>query len=136
MKKSLSEIREELKFLKDYWVVIYGSWNTDYFIPERSDIDIAVITQKHDKKENIKIWESILGKFPSIYDVKIFELMPLYLKIEVIESHEVLFGDPLEISEYFYFYRKLWRDMEYRYKENQFKDIKEKMMLMENQKKI
>ena len=54
MKKSLSEIREELKFLKDYWVVIYGSWNTDYFIPERSDIDVAVITQKHDKKENIK----------------------------------------------------------------------------------
>lgn len=56
------------------------------------------------------------------------------MKIRVIENYKVLYGDPLEISEYFYHYYKLWKDMEKRVEENQFNSIKEKKKLMENRK--
>jgi hypothetical protein len=42
-----------------------------------------------------------------------------------MSKYTVVFGDPLEISEYFYYYRKLWKDVEKRYLENQFTSYKE-----------
>lgn len=121
-----------MKFIEDqgYWAVVYGSYargeNT-----MRSDIDVAVITRVKDNSENMKIWWKLLGKAPSIYDIRIFELLPLYIKMEVIENHIVIFGDEIELSEYFYFYRKLWKDQQHRIKENQFKNIKEKIKALE-----
>jgi predicted nucleotidyltransferase len=117
-------------------VVIYGSYLTNDFIPSRSDIDIAVITQKKNEEINLEIWNSLLGKTPSVYDIRIFELLPLYIKMEIINHHLVLFGDPLEISEYFYYYRKIWKDMEHRIRNNQFENIKKKIKLMKNRKKF
>lgn len=68
-----------------------------------------------------------------MYDILVFELFPLYMKIQVIENYKVLSGgDPLEISEYFYKYYKIWKDMEKKVKENQFSSIKEKIRLMKN----
>lgn len=130
--KSLDDIKSDLKFCKEYWAVIYGSYTSEHFIESRSDIDIAIITRKQEKQENINIWYSILGKSPKMYDIRVFELFPLYMKIQVIENYKVLFGDPLEISEYFYKYYKIWKDMEKRVKENQFNSIKEKIKLMKN----
>jgi len=31
-----------------------------------------------------------------------------------MEGYKILFGDPLEISEYFYFWRKMWNDFGHR----------------------
>ncbi|HDH44732.1 MAG TPA: nucleotidyltransferase domain-containing protein, partial [Thermococcus sp.] len=53
----------------------------------------------------------------------------LYIKIEIIRDYKVICGDELEISEYFYHFRKLWKDMEKRIKENQFSGVKEKVSL-------
>ncbi|MFW6194805.1 MAG: hypothetical protein ACOC5L_04725 [Halobacteriota archaeon] len=35
--------------------------------------------------------------------------------------------DQLELSEYFYFFRKLWKDIEPRIVKNEFKDFEERM---------
>jgi len=41
----------------------------------------------------------------------------------------VLFGDDLDISEYFYKYRKRWEDVKNRIFSNQFKDFRERMRI-------
>jgi len=132
-KKSLDEIKNDLDELKNFDVVVYGS-----YVKEKSirDIDIAVITKIKNKDENLKIWENFIGRFPQIYDIKIFELMPLTIKISIMNNYEVIFGNPLDISEYFYFYRKLWNDQKYRIEENRFKSYKEKIYAMKRWKEV
>jgi len=133
---SRNKLKEDLVFYKGYWTILFGSALNQNFIPERSDIDIAIITQKKDKNANVSIWESILGHIPPNYDVKIFELLPLYIQIDIIKNHLVVFGNLLEISEYFYFYRKIWKDMAIRINTNQFNSIQEKLERLAIQKKI
>lgn len=128
------KIKEDFKSLNNQNVVIYGSYLSNNYIIHRSDIDIAVITQEREKKGNIIIWKKILGEFDEIYDIKIFELLPLFIQIEIIKNYRVLFGDKLEISEYFYFYRKRWKDMEKRIELKRFNSIREKINLLEHRK--
>ena len=123
-------------YYKGYWTILFGSALNENFIPERSDIDIAIITQTKDKNTNVSIWESILGKIPPNYDIKIFELLPLYVQIDIINKYLVLVGNLLDISEYFYYYRKMWKDMAIRINNNQFSSIQEKLERMDIQKKI
>ena len=123
-RKSLSEIRRDLEPLRDYWEVVYGSYARNQCTP-RSDIDVAVITKIRDPNVNIKILWTLFSKIKPGYDVRIFELLPLPIKISVIDNYIVIFGDPLDISEYFYFYRKLWKDVKPRYLANQFNSYKE-----------
>jgi len=127
----LNNVKEDLKKIDNFWVVIYGSSLSEYYIPLKSDIDIAIITQIKEKKENLNIWKDIMGEFAEKYDIKIFELLPLFIKIEIIENYRVIFGNPLEISEYFYHYRSIWKDMVHRIESNRFKSIKEKIELLE-----
>ena len=78
---------------------------------KRSDIDICIVAPDED---SYKIFKETLHLN---YDIKIFELMPLYLKIKVIENHKVLYTkDICELYEYFYFFRKLWEDQKHRQK--------------------
>jgi hypothetical protein len=106
---------------------MYGSVARGMEIPGRSDIDIVVLTRERDRNTNVETWRSLLGCVPSMYDVRIFELMPLHLAIQVIRRYEVVFGNPLDISEYLYGFRKEWDDVATRYEENQFSSIREKM---------
>lgn len=133
---SLIKIKKDLEICNDHWTVLYGSFISGNFIPSRSDLDVAIITKTKDKKANSKIWLSLLEKIPHNYDIKVFELLPLYLKIEIAETYHVLFGDPLEISEYFYQFRVIWKDMVKRCESNQFQSIQEKISLLKNQKKL
>ena len=48
------------------------------------------------------------------YDIHVFEALPLFLKASVFKNYIVVLGDAPEIGEYFYFYRKLWKDQEHR----------------------
>jgi predicted nucleotidyltransferase len=130
----INKIQKDLGELNKYQVVIYGSCLSEYYIADRSDIDIALITQKKDKEANITIWKELMGEFDEKYDIKIFELLPLFIQIEVIENYQVLFGDKLDISEYFYHYRKIWEDMANRIESNRFISISEKMHLIEKRK--
>jgi len=109
MSYSLKKIRDDLKPLSEFEVVLFGSYVTGEF-REGSDIDVAVITRKRDFKENVQILKYLLGKVKPIYDVRIFELLPLKVKASVIDDYIVVFGDELEISEYFYYWRKFCED--------------------------
>lgn len=134
-KKSLNEIRKELHLLKDYEVLVYGSYAKGRQTP-RSDIDIAILSRKKDSASQIKIWKQSLGKLPECYDIKVFELLPLEIKIGVINSYKVVFGNSLEISEYLYHFRKLWNDVKFRFYENQFSSFKEKLKLLRKAKTL
>lgn len=132
-KPSLKKIKKDLEKLKKYETIIYGSYASNNLTP-RSDIDIGIITREKDEKKNRKIWHNILGQAPEKYDIRVFELMPLNIKISIINNFKVVWGDRKEISEYFYHFRKLWKETKFRYKENQFKSWKEKLEILRKRK--
>ena len=94
---------------------------------EGSDVDVAVITKNTDNIINTKIQVQLFGKVPAVYDVRIFELLPIKIKVSVMNSYTVLFGDKLEISEYLYYYRKMWDDCKYRIDAGYYENFKEQI---------
>ncbi len=122
--------RLDLTFLRDYEVVVFGSYASKT-ANNRSDIDIAVITRTNDRSRCIKIWKGLLGRAPPVYDIRIFELLPLQIKISVIANYEVIFGNRLDLSEYFYIFRKIWQDTKHRIEENRFGSAKEQIEAIE-----
>ncbi len=133
IKKSIDEIKGELKPLEDYDVVVFGSYLKVQH--HRSDIDIAVVTKEKDKERNLRIWNRLIGTVPGYYDLRIFELLPLHIQGQIIENYRVVYGNSPEISMYFYHYRKLWDDIKRRYYENQYKSVKEKLEAVERRKR-
>ena len=125
-KPSLDNVKKDLMPLVRHAVVAYGSWCTSHF-SRRSDIDIAVISMERSHPANLKLFQKLLGSAPERYDIKVFELLPLTVQISIIENHKTIFGGELEISEYFYHYRKLWKDVRGRIAENQFSSATEKL---------
>ena len=123
-------LAENLKTLKDkYEIVIYGSQVEGGIRPD-SDIDITVITRESKIENNIEIQKELLGMYPLNFDVRVFELFPIYIQISIIENYKVLFGDILEISEYFYSFRKKWDDCKHRILSNQFSSHHERLNLI------
>jgi predicted nucleotidyltransferase len=120
----IEKLKEDFEEFKDrvFGILLYGSYAKDEYT-KRSDIDICLVGVDKDT------YMEILGKLGNKYDIKIFEELPLYIQIDIIKNHKVIFGDELELSEYFYKFRKIWRDMEKRVRENQFKSVREKVML-------
>ena len=124
------KIREDLHFLEEkYDAVVYGSYVEGGMRPD-SDIDIAVLSHETEKDHNIVLQKELLGKFPLNYDIRVFELLPIYIQISIIENYQVIFGDPLEISEYFYSIRKKWDDCKHRILSNQFSSYRERLSLI------
>jgi len=114
----LEDLKKKLNLLKDHKdilaVLLYGSQLYEDYVTNRSDIDICVVAP--DCKDLVKLQLDLYGvvRDPKI-DIKVFELLPLYLKIEIIESHEIIFAkDVPRLYEYFYKYRKIWKDQRYR----------------------
>jgi len=112
------KVREDLRFLFDnrsvLGVLLYGSVVAGEST-ERSDIDICVVTPAAgDKVVAFSRW--ILSNVKDErYDVRVFELMPLYLKMEVVEQGVVVHArDIYELYEYFYTFRKSWDDQKQR----------------------
>lgn len=126
---NLERIKKDLEFLKNYAVILYGSYVSGEF-REGSDIDVAIITRIKDDDKNIQLLKSFIGKARPLYDIRIFELFSLKLKASVMSCYSVLYGDELEISEYFYEYRKLWDDQKHRIMEGYFGSYKEKIAAM------
>jgi len=131
--KTLQDIKTDLDFIKKYEVVIFGSF-ADKIADKRSDIDVAVITREKNRNKCMEIWSELMGKAPDVYDIKIFELLPLPVKASVIRKFEMVFGNRLDISEYFYDYRKLWNDTKHRIDENRFSSMKEKIMVLKRRR--
>lgn len=118
----MRELTNDFEKYKDscFGILLYGSV-AKREETSRSDIDVCLV--KPEKGIHNEVLSSLGGK----YDIKVFEDLPLYIKMDVIKNHEVIFGDELELSEYFYEYRKIWKDMEPRIKKNQFQNIEEKI---------
>ncbi len=126
----IEDLRETLRPLKEnYDVILYGSHAEGAAHP-KSDIDIAVISLEKNTEKNIEIQENLLGKFPLTFDVRVFELFPIYIQISIIDNYKVIFGDILEISEYFYSIRKKWDDCKHRILSNQFSSHRERLALL------
>ncbi len=129
MKNSISiqQIKGELNILKNNWVIVFGSWLSNYYIPDRSDIDVAILSKNQNRDYNLQFWADIIGNAPSNYDIRVFEILPLTLQMNIITNYEVIYGNALEISEYLYYYRKKWSYARFRIEENKIKTIAEKI---------
>ncbi len=81
---------------------------------DRSDIDLCVVAPV--VRDHPVFFRWLLAHLRDTrYDLRIFELLPLYLQIELIEHGEVLFArDLYELYEYFYPFRRLWDDQKRR----------------------
>jgi predicted nucleotidyltransferase len=106
------KIVKDFEFLKydAEAIILFGSYARNEQT-SRSDIDVCVVCGN--KKEKIeKVWDKILeSEITEKYDVKIFELLPLKMKISVIKEGKVLYAkNEIELSYYFRFFKKLWED--------------------------
>jgi len=96
-------------------ILLYGSLAAGEDC-ERSDIDISIVAPVIDDK--IGFSRRILSNVRDArYDVRVFELMPLYLKAEVVEKGEIIYTKNIfKLYEYFYYFRKIWEDQKHRQK--------------------
>jgi len=116
--EKIREIRERVRKIFSlegvHSILVFGSLAKGEF-SDRSDIDICIVAPEAKNKE--KLANKIAGMLPKNYDICIFELLPLYMQIEIIKNHIILYTrDKLNLYEYFYQYRKLWKDQEHRQK--------------------
>lgn len=113
----VEKLKQDFKFLQKekgvLAILLYGSQIKKP--TPRSDIDICIVAPKANKSNLLmKVYRqvNVVGKK---YDVRIFENLGLRMKIEIIRNHEIIWArDPYELSEYFYFYRKLWNNQKHR----------------------
>lgn len=135
LEDELENAKIDLKPLKRFEVVIFDT-NPRLKFYRGPYIDVAVITRERNREKNKETWWDLLGKAPEKYYISIFELLPLPKQISIADDFAAVYGSRLDLSEYFYFYRKLWKDVEPRYKANQFKSVKEKIAALANAAKL
>ena len=93
-------------------ILLYGSWATGEE-HQGSDIDICLVAPQ--SKDPILLQRKAFALIRDAkYDVRIFELLPLYLKAEVMEGVVVYSHNSGELYEHFYFFRKLWAEQKHR----------------------
>jgi len=85
----------------------------------RSDRDICIVAPElSDARARLAILRTVFERLDvagKSYDVWFFEELPLYMKIQVIEHHEVIMCRDLPaLYEYLYFFRRLWGDQKHR----------------------
>ncbi|MFQ6063488.1 MAG: nucleotidyltransferase domain-containing protein [Methanosarcinales archaeon] len=121
----IKKLREDFsQFKKDAFAILLFGSQVKGNSTERSDIDVCIV-KPNSKDLLAKVYKKVGGK----YDVKIFEELPLHIKIDIINNHNIIYGNNLDLSEYFYYFRKLWSFMVPRIKANQFRNFKERMDL-------
>ena len=112
---------KELQFLAEpSWekrvlgVLLYGSWARGDAGPD-SDIDLCLVAPEAEDRAGL--WREFVSHLRSEkYDLRIFEILPLYIKMAVIEEGSVLWSrDVLELYEYFYPFRREWDDQKHRH---------------------
>ena len=104
VKNVIEELKKEEKVLA---IILCGSREKGYE-RESSDIDICVVAPEGGKN----IFEKILKLMQNErIDIKLFEDLPLFLKIKIIEEGKAIFvRDENKLFEYFSLIRKIWED--------------------------
>jgi uncharacterized protein len=115
-----AKVKNDLRFLQDpFWqdkvqgVLLYGSMARGDAGP-RSDIDLCIVASQ--AADRIALWREFISHLrDNRYDVRIFELLPLHIKIAVMDEGLVVYAkDILELYEYFHPFRREWEDQEHR----------------------
>nr|QNO48465.1 hypothetical protein DBMLIPLO_00017 [Methanosarcinales archaeon ANME-2c ERB4] len=113
----LKTLEDDFSFLKDdsrvIGVLLFGSRVSGDIT--RGDYDICVVSPESKPSAVLSEIYQHVDVHSKRYDVYTFEELPLYMKMEVISNHEIIFarGVP-ELYEYFYFFRILWKEQEIR----------------------
>ncbi len=111
MDREISEIERDFAQFKDkaFAIILFGSFARGEQT-EKSDIDICIVAKEMEKVR--EVWNKILESgLTQKYDIKIFELLPLKMKIEVIKDGKILWcKNENELSYYFWRFRKIWKD--------------------------
>lgn len=118
----VEKVKADLQFLDDplfLWkeqilgVLLYGSQATGDAGPD-SDIDLCIVAPQ--ALDQSRLWRRFVSHLKdSRYDVRIFELLPLFIKAAVIEKGIVIHSkDEPELYEYFYPFRRDWEDQKHR----------------------
>ena len=82
----------------------------------RSDIDIALYYTIEGKRELYDLQFLISGSFPDKYDIHLFQLLPLYVKIEVFKGDLIYTDDKGFVYDIAWKTIKEYNDFEPRYK--------------------
>ncbi len=95
-------------------ILLYGSYSTSKNT-NRSDIDICIVAPNEDFHQLISFLLQNINVNVNKYDIRLFNELPLYIKIHVIEDGILIYSsNELDLYEYFYIYRKLWEDQKHR----------------------
>ena len=97
-KRIIEKIRKDFKpfYKKTLGILVYGSLASETN-DNRSDIDICIVAPDYNPLRLYR--ETLLFN----YDIRIFETMPLFLKMQVIENHKIIYSrDIYDLYKYFY----------------------------------
>jgi len=97
-------------------ILLYGSYSKSKNI-NRSDIDICIVAPNEDLHQLLSFILQNVNVSAKKYDVRIFNELPLYIKIHIIEDGLLIYSsNKLDLYEFFFIYRKLWNDQKHRQK--------------------
>lgn len=115
------ELKTNFKFIlsddRISGLFLFGSWaeGSQY---QKSDIDLCFVVVN--RKEILEIYHTIMEhaeNYRNQYDIRFFEELPFLIKIEIINKGiPILANDVNAVYEYFFRYRKLWEDQQFRIK--------------------
>ena len=117
-KELLDQIHDDFSYViekKDILgILVYGSYSKNNNT-NRSDIDICIVAPNEDLHQLISFVLQNINVDANKYDIRLFNELPLYIKIHIIEDGILVYShNELDLYEFFYIYRKLWEDQKHR----------------------
>lgn len=117
-KELLNQIHNDFSYViekKDILgILLYGSYSKNKN-SNRSDIDICIVAPNEDLHQLISFVLQNINVAANKYDIRLFNELPLYIKIHIIEDGILVYShNELDLYEFFYIYRKLWEDQKHR----------------------
>jgi len=95
-------------------ILLYGSYSKSKNT-NRSDIDICIVAPNEDVHQLLSFVLQNINVDANKYDIRIFNELPLYIKIHIIEDGLLIYSpNKLDLYEFFFIYRKLWDDQKHR----------------------
>lgn len=83
--KLLKELRNTKNFPRIEFIILYGSYLNEYHFDD-SDIDLCIYIEDDDERKLAKIRLNLLKKFDDKLDIQMFQLLPMYVQIEVLRG--------------------------------------------------